>query len=107
MKRFISVAALGLFGISMTLAGAGDAAKGKALFAKKCVMCHGADGAGAPAMKKKFGDKLPVLGSAEVQKAKDADLLKEFKEAAPHKMLAKSLTDSDLDNLIAHMRTLK
>ena len=58
-------------------------------------------------MKKKFGDKLRALASPEVQKAKDADLVKTFKEAINHKAIAKALQDADLDNLIAHIRTLK
>ncbi|MCC7235942.1 MAG: c-type cytochrome [Bryobacterales bacterium] len=107
MKRFLFAATMTMFALSLPLRAAGDAAKGKEMFAKKCVMCHAADGAGAPAMKKKFGDKLKPLGGAEVQKAKDADLVKTFKEAVNHKLIAKSLADADLDNLIAHIRTLK
>lgn len=107
MKRFISAALFSLFGMAMTLGAAGDAAKGKELFTKKCVMCHGADGAGAPAMKAKFGAKLRPLGSAEVQKAKDPELVKAFRDAVNHKVIGKSIQDADLDNLIAHIRTMK
>ena len=107
MRQLISTALVGLIGLSLPLLAAGDAAKGKELFAKKCVMCHGADGAGAPAMKKKLGDTLKPLGGPEVQKMKDAELAKTFKETANHKMVAKSLTDGEIDNLIAHIRTLK
>lgn len=107
MKRFLFAATMTMFALSLPLRAAGDAAKGKEMFAKKCVMCHAADGAGAPAMKAKFGAKLRPLGSAEVQKAKDAELVKAFKDAVNHKVIGKSIQDADLDNLIAHIRTMK
>jgi len=107
MKPFISAAIVSLVALCLPLSAAGDAAKGKEMYAKKCVMCHAADGAGAPAMKKKFGEKLRALASPEVQKLKDPELIKGFKEAINHKAIAKTITDPDLDNLLAHIRTLK
>ena len=86
---------------------AGDAAKGKDLYLKKCKACHGEDGAGTPAMLKKFGDKLKPLSGPAVQGMTDAAMKKAFAESANHKALAKATTDADLDNLIAHVRTLK
>ncbi len=86
---------------------AGDAEKGKDLFMKKCKMCHAENGAGTPAMLKKYGDKLKPLGSKEIQSQSDAALKKEMAEAASHKAIAKSLTPADLDNLLAFIRTLK
>lgn len=44
----------------------------KAVYAKKCAMCHGADGAGATPTGKAM--KLRDLRSAEVQKQTDAQL---------------------------------
>lgn len=45
-----------------------------ALYTAKCKMCHGANGAGDTPMGKKLA--LKALGSAEVQKKNDADLVK-------------------------------
>ena len=45
-----------------------------ALYKAKCAMCHGANGAGDTPMGKKLA--LKALGSAEVQKKDDADLVK-------------------------------
>ncbi len=45
-----------------------------AIFKSRCAPCHGADGSGNTPMGKKIGAK--ALGSAEVQKLSDADLLK-------------------------------
>jgi cytochrome c553 len=85
---------------------AGDAAKGKDLFLKKCKMCHGEDGAGTPAMQKKYPKMLP-LASPEIQKMSEADLSKGIKETANHKALVKTLTDADVENLVAFVKTLK
>ena len=84
-----------------------DAAAGKELFLKKCKTCHGEDGNGTPAMQKTFGDKLQPLGSAAVQSLDDAALAKAFRAGATHKGVEKSVTDADLGNLIAFIRTLK
>lgn len=92
---------------SLPLAAAGDAAKGKDLYLKKCKLCHAEDGAGTPAMQKKHGAKLLPLAGKEVQSKKDAELTKLFTEAVNHKALVKALQPGDLDNLIAHIRTMK
>lgn len=96
------------FGIILVPAfGAGDATKGKDLYMKRCKACHAEDGAGTPAMQKKFGEKLPPLGSKEVQAMKDAEIVKKFHEAANHKALVKSLQPGELDDIIAFIRTLR
>ncbi len=87
--------------------GAGDAEKGKELYMKRCKSCHAEDGAGTPAMQKKFGEKLLPLGGKEVQAMKDAEIARKFNEAPNHKALIKALQPGDLDNLIAFIRTLK
>lgn len=93
--------------MSLPLSAAGDAAKGKDLFLKKCKICHAEDGAGTPALQKKYGAKLLPLAGKEVQAMKDADITKSFNEASNHKALLKSLQPGDLDNVIAHIRTMK
>jgi cytochrome c553 len=94
-----------LFAAPSTLLAA-DAAKGKELYMKRCKVCHAEDGAGTPAMQKKYPKMLP-LGGAEVQKKTDAGLKKEILEASNHKAIAKALTPEDVDNLTAFVRTLK
>jgi mono/diheme cytochrome c family protein len=99
------------FYLMMTL-GAGaalasDAAAGKDFYAKRCKACHAEDGSGAPAMKKKFGDKLRALDSKGVQALKDPDLAKAIKAGDSHKALAKSITDAEINNVIAFIRSLK
>lgn len=87
-----------------SLYAAGDAAKGKELYDKRCKSCHADDGAGNAMLKKR---NTPALGSAAIQGKSDADLKKAVKEGPTHKMSAKALTDADVDNLLAHVRSLK
>ncbi len=96
-----------LFAVHGSLYAAGDAAKGKELYTKKCKMCHAEDGAGTAAMQKKSGDKMKPLGGAAIQGMKDEALTDSFKKADTHKAIAKSVPDADLANVIAYIRTLK
>jgi len=110
MKTFFAIALaliVVLFAVHGSLYAAGDAAKGKDLYLKKCKACHAEDGNGTPAMLKKFGEKLKPLGSAAVQGMNDEAMTKAFKAAANHKALLKTTPDPDLDNIVAHIRTLK
>ena len=72
------------------------------LFKSKCAMCHGPDGKG-----KMAGTK--DLGSAEVQKASDADLTATITKGKPPKMPASEgkLTTDQIKSLVAYVRTFK
>ena len=105
--RIALILFVALFSLVSVSFAAGDAAQGKDLFLKKCKACHAEDGAGTPAMQKKFGEKLKPLGSPAVQSQKDETLAKEIAEAVNHKAIAKSLQPADINNLVAFVRTLK
>jgi mono/diheme cytochrome c family protein len=65
MKRIATAVAL-----SFLLAGVAQAADGKAIFASKCTVCHGADGKGQSTMGKKLGVKdltVTKLSPADVE----------------------------------------
>jgi len=72
------------------------------IFKSKCAMCHGPDGKG-----KMAGTK--DLGSAEVQKASDADLTTAISKGKPPKMPANEgkLTADQIKSLVAYVRTFK
>ena len=78
---------------------------GAPTFKVKCAMCHGADGTGKTAM----GEKLKIrdLSSADVQKQSNADLtqiITKGKEKMP--AYDGKLTKEQIDQLVAHIRTL-
>ena len=97
----LAVVAVVLAMLALPLASfAADAAAD--LFKSKCAMCHGPDGKG-----KMAGTK--DLGSAEVQKASDADLTATMTKGKPPKMPAYDgkLTADQIKSLVAYVRTLK
>lgn len=86
------------------LQAAGDAAAGKVVYQKKCQMCHGVNGE-----KTKFGPTtFLAANSKEVLSRSDADLKKQSVSGVTGKMTTtKGVTDKDLDDVVAYMRTLK
>jgi mono/diheme cytochrome c family protein len=90
----LGVAMLGI-AVGIPAAGAGDAAAGKDLYMKKCKTCHGADVTFKP------------LGSEEIQKKTDAEFKKIITEGKDKMKPVKDLSDADMDNIIAFVRTLK
>jgi len=64
---------------SLSLFGA-DAKAGQVAYEKSCKGCHGATGAGNPAIAKMLSATIPELGSAAVQSQSDADLAKVITE---------------------------
>ena len=83
----------------------GDAAKGKTLYGR-CSICHGPSGEGNEAMAKAYGVKIPVLGSKEVQTLDDAALKKIIVEGKG-KMQPVKLSDAEMNDIIAFVRSLK
>ncbi|VAW72731.1 Cytochrome c4 [hydrothermal vent metagenome] len=98
-KVFVAVAgSVLLFGASLSMAG-GDAAAGKATAAKACAGCHDGAGAGMSAN--------PVWPNLASQKeAYLAKQLKAFRDGTRNdptmSLMAKPLSDADIDNLAAH-----
>jgi mono/diheme cytochrome c family protein len=102
----IGVAMIGI-AVGIPAAGAGDAAAGKDLYMKKCKTCHGADGQGNPGVAKLLNVTFKPLGSEEIQKKSDAEFKKIITEGKDKMKPVKDLSDADMDNIIAFVRTLK
>ena len=83
-----------------------DAETGKVLYTKKCKVCHGVDGT-PPAALMKANPGMMAFSSAKFQALKDPEIKVKITGSPKHKTLAKSLTEADIDNLIAFLRTLK
>ena len=101
LSKKLAVVVMALAILALPLASfAADAAAD--VFKSKCAMCHGPDGKG-----KMAGTK--DLGSAEVQKASDADLTATITNGKPPKMppYKGKLTDDQIKSLVAYVRTFK
>ena len=81
-----------------------DKAKGKELYAKSCVSCHGETGVAKPAIEKMFTTMKP-LGSKEVQAKTDADLAKNILQPTG-KMKPVKLSEAEAADIVAYLRTL-
>ncbi len=103
----ITAVLLVLMVFAITPALAADAAAGHAVYDKKCKVCHGAAGEGNPGMAKALNTTIQPLGSPEVQKASDADLKKVITQGKGKMKPPAGLSDADVDNVIAFVRTLK
>ncbi len=107
MKNVLIKASLVVLVVGLMLPNFAVAADtGADLYGAKCASCHGKDGAGATPMGKNL--KLKDLGSADVQKASDADL-KTVIDKGKGKMPAYGgkLTPAQIDELVKHIRSFK
>ncbi len=96
-----------LIAATPAFAATGDVAAGKAIYAKHCAMCHGPNGEGKAAIANMFKVKMAALGSKEVQAKKDAELSKDITEGTGKMTPVKGLSEKELTNLIAYIRSLK
>ncbi|MGB7770055.1 MAG: cytochrome c [Verrucomicrobiia bacterium] len=108
MKKTIILATFISFAAAMTAC----AADGKALWEHHCAMCHGVDGNGQTNMGKRLGVK--DYTDAKVQAALTDDAaVKAIKEGFKDKdgktvmRPSENLSDADIKDLVAYMRTLK
>lgn len=83
-----------------------DAAAGKAVYTANCDKCHGPDGAGKPVIAKMLNATMKPLGSAEVKALSDATMTKDITQGVG-KMKPVKITDAQVKDVIAYVRTLK
>ena len=93
-----------LLGVCVAGAQGNGKAAGAATFKTKCVLCHGADGAGDTPLGKQL--QAANLRSKEVQKLSDADLRKVVHDGqANMPPFGEQLTDDEIDQVIQYVRT--
>ena len=105
MKKLTAVFT-GVLVLSLPLAAA-DAAAGKAVYDKSCKSCHGADGAGNPAVAKMMKVEMKALGSKEVQAKSDDDLKAVVTKGVGKMKPVTSVTGDQVASVVAFVRTLK
>jgi mono/diheme cytochrome c family protein len=92
---------------SPSLMAQGDAATGKALYAKSCAGCHGVAGEPKAALAKALKVEMRHLGSKEVLAKSDAELRANVLDGIGKMQPVKGLSDQDLTNLLAYVRSRK
>ncbi|MCL6482369.1 MAG: cytochrome c [Firmicutes bacterium] len=96
-----------LIAVPLALAQKGDAVAGKAVYQKKCATCHELSGAPKAAIAKMMKVEMRDLSSKEVQAKSDEELSRNITQGTGKMVPVKGLSDADLQNLIAYLRSLK
>ena len=84
-----------------------DVEAGKALYAKFCQKCHGAQGEGVPRMYQLVEAKIVHLGSKQPQSKSDAEIKKSMIEGVGKMEAVEDLTPTQADKIVAFVRSLK
>ena len=90
----------------LATAAAASATDGATVYAAKCKNCHGADGAGNPAIAKMMKVEMRDLKSSDVQATSDDDLKKVITDGKG-KMKPIASASSSAADIVAYMRTWK
>jgi cytochrome c553 len=83
------------------------APEGKTVFETKCTPCHGPNGEGKASIAKMYKIEMHPLGSKEIQAKSDADFKKVITEGHGKMKPVTGLSDAQIADVIAHVRTLK
>ena len=106
MKKLLrGIAVLAVLCLAAGVMRAQDVANGEKVFKAKCASCHGPDGKGDTAAGK--ATKTRDLSSDEVKKESDAtwaDIITKGKNKMPP--YDKKISDAEVKDVIAYMRTL-
>ncbi len=108
MKRWLTLGFALLLAVAIPVlsAGKGDATAGKEVYTKRCATCHGPGGEGKESIAKMFKIEMHHLGSKEVQAKSNADLKKIITEGTGKMKPVTGLSDVEIANLIAYLRTV-
>ena len=106
MRHGLIAIAVPVLAVSLPAAGKGDAAAGKEVYKTHCAICHGPNGEGNPNIAKRLKVTMRHLGSKEVQAKSDDELRKDITKGTGQ-MKPAGLKAGEVDDVIAHMRTLK
>ncbi len=82
-------------------------AKGKAVYLKRCKMCHGADGSGNPAIAKMLGAQFHPMSSEYIQKKTDEEIKTTIQKGKGKMAAIRGVSDQEIADVIAYLRSLK
>lgn len=84
----------------------GDVDQGKAVYMKRCKMCHGADGDGNPAIARMMKVEFHPMSSEYIQEKTDAELNDIITKGKGKMPAVKGITPEEITNVIAYIRSL-
>jgi cytochrome c oxidase cbb3-type subunit 3 len=99
------VLGVGLLVSSLAFHAAVPAADGSAIFKKNCVMCHGADGKGFPALKSPDFTDPKWQSSAKDKEMRE--VIKNGKKGTAMVGFSNKLSDEEVSAVVAYIRSLK
>ncbi len=103
-----ALAAVALLGSGEAVA-KGDAEKGKEVYEKNCVVCHGAQGKGDGPSGKLTVPRATDFTSKASKRKSDAQLLMAIREGRPPSAMTGwkgKLSDQEIDDVVAYVRAL-
>jgi mono/diheme cytochrome c family protein len=103
-KSAIAVLAFAL-AVAPAAFAAPNAKNGKDVYMRACATCHAADGNGKETVAKLMQAAIPPLGSKQVQALTNAEIAKQIKEGKGKMPPVRGLTDAQVDDVIAFVRT--
>jgi mono/diheme cytochrome c family protein len=111
MKKIITISsAFFLFLVPTILLGLtslDEVELGKAVYMKKCKMCHGADGNGNPAMARMLSVEFKSMSSVHIQSLDDESIAQTIKKGKGKMAKVRNISDEDIAHVISYLRTLK
>ena len=103
LQLIVAVFVLFSMGIAASTLAYAEGASGEATFKAKCVLCHGADGAGNTTLGKQL--QAANLGSKEVQKKTDAEIRKTVHDGNGNMPpFGEQLSDDEITQVIKYVR---
>lgn len=91
-------------------AAAGDSRKGKTIYEKSCVLCHGPQGRGDGPVGKTVSPPAADFTSAASRKKTDAELLAVIEKGRPSTAMAGwkgQLSDAEIQDVLAYVKSLR
>lgn len=88
----------------------GDAQKGKAVYARNCVLCHGAQGRGDGPVGKTINPPAADFTSAASKKKTDAELLATIVTGRPPTAMVGwkgQLSEAEIQDVLAYVKSLR
>ena len=119
MKKVLAGVVVAVFGILPWLTGmgntvvhaaAGDSRKGKAIYEKSCVLCHGPQGRGDGPVGKTINPPAADFTSAASKKKTDAELLATIENGRPPTAMVGwkgQLSEAEIQDVLAYVKSLR